>query len=307
MKRANLLIWTGLLSLLLLPLCGCQSASSPTPSPVKLTAYLDMAEPGPSPVTFAPGLLPPENMVMHSYPAFAPDLTELYFSAYSSKSPRLDAIMFMKKGGNGWGPAEVAPFSGEFNDNWPWFSPDGQRLYFTSDRPPPGGETQDGLWVVERTSAGWSSPRPIQTPADFGRDEGTLYVSADLPGGFGDLDIYRLAYQGDSYAMPENLGQAINTPAEEYGPSVPASERFMVFARFVQDAAERQVDLYVAFRRQDGTWTQALNMSATDEAFGDARFPGLSPDGEYLFFVPGGGQSVQWVEASVVERFRTED
>jgi hypothetical protein len=35
-----------------------------------------------------------------------------------------------------------------------------------------------------------------------------------------------------------------------------------------------------------------------------ARFPRLSPDGQYLFFVAPGGEAIMWVDAAVIEQFR---
>lgn len=300
-----LLVGITLLSLaVLLSFCG-----APSPAPAasdRSTEYFGSARPSLSPELFALGILPPEGRVMHSFPAFSPDGTEVYFSAYSpDQQPRVDAIMFLAWQGDGWGGAQVAPFSGEVNDNWPWFSPDGNRLYFSSQRSPDGGAALEeyGLWYVERAGAGWSSPRHVASPADFGRDEGPVYVAAVLPGGYGDMDIYRLEYVDGAYTMPENLGPAVNTGAEEYGPCAAPDGSYLVFVRY-DEAAARKVDLYVSFRQSDGTWTGARNMGDRIEAFRGGRFPGLSPDGRYLFFVAEGGEAVQWVDAGVVEQFR---
>jgi Tol biopolymer transport system component len=243
---------------------------------------------------------------MHSAPAFSPDGTAVYFSAYfPDQEPRIDAIMFLEWTGDRWSSAQIAVFSGQFNDNWPWFSPDGNRIYFNSQRPPAGGEAateEYGLWYVERSEGGWSSPRQIVAPADFGRDEGTIYVAAILPGGYGDMDIYQLAYGDGTYAMPENLGPAVNTAAEEYGPCAAPDGSYLVFSRFDQ-ARERKVDLYVSFWQEDGTWSAAQNMGDRIAALQGGRFPGLSPDGKYLFYVAEGGD-IYWVDTGIVAQFR---
>jgi hypothetical protein len=288
-------------------LCSCGSQPSPSAPSDGFMAYFGMAEPGLSPQRFAPGILPPDGAVMHSAPAFSPDGTEACFSAYSpDKQPRLDVIMFMQWQGSAWSSPQVAVFSGEFNDNWPWFSPDGNRIYFSSQRPHDGqGEAagEDGMWYVGRKEGGWTSARSIDSPADFGRDEGPIYVAANLAGGYGDMDLYRLEYVGGTYSMPENLGPAVNTPAEEYAPCAAQDESYLVFTRFEQ-AGERRVGLYVTFRKADGTWSEAQSMGDRIVAFEGARFPRLSPDGKHLFFVPAGGEAVYWVDAGVVEQFR---
>jgi hypothetical protein len=186
------------------------------------------------------------------------------------------------------------------------FSPDGQRLYFSSQRPPDGGSEatgEYGLWYVERAEGGWSEAQHIAAPGDLRWDEGPIYVAANLPGGYGDMDIYRLQYEDGHYGMPESLGPTVNTAAEEYAPCGAPDGSYVVFTRFEQ-AEGAQVGLYVTFRADDGSWSEAQDMDASVAAFEGARFPGLSPDGRYLFFVPEGGEAVHWVDAGVLEQFR---
>jgi hypothetical protein len=291
-------------------LCCCSTSSPPsTSSPDEFAEYFGMAPPGLTPELFAPGMLPPEGGVAHSFPAFSQDGSEAYFSTYfPDQEPRVDVIMFLEWQGGEWGSAQVAPFSGEFNDNWPWFAQDGNRLYFSSQRPGKGGGDAEeyGLWYVDRAESGWSAPRQIATPADFDRDEGPIYVAAVFPGGFGDMDIYGLEYVDGAYRMPENLGPTVNTDAEEYGPCVAQDGSYLVFTRY-EEAGERSVDLYVSFRQEDGTWTEAQNMGESIEAFRGGRFPGLSPEGSYLFFVAEGGEAIYWVDTEVVDLFRPEE
>lgn len=287
-------------------LCCCATPSPPSASTDEFAEYFGMAKPGLSPQLFAPGILPPEGGVMHSAPSFSPDGTEVYFSLYfADEDPRVDVIMFLQWEGGSWSSAQVAAFSGQFNDNWPWFSQDGNRIYFSSKRPHEGeGEVAEeyGLWFVERRESGWASPRRISSPADFDRDEGTIYVAASLPGGYGDMDIYRLEYLDGTYSMPQNLGPAVNTNAEEYGPCVAPDGSYLIFTRFEQ-AGEPRVDLYVSLRKGDGTWSEAQNMGDRMGAFRGGRFAGLSLDGRYLFFVAQGGEAIYWVDARAVEQF----
>jgi hypothetical protein len=289
-------------------LCCC-GTPSPTATPAAgLVEYFGMTKPGLAPEVFAAGILPPEGAVMHSSPDFSPDGAEVYFSVYfPDQEPRVDVVMFSEWDGDSWTAVQTAPFSGQFNDDWPWFSRDGDRIYFSSRRPnEAGGQVADeyGLWYVERAGKGWSSPRRIATPADFERDEGTIYVAAILPGGYGDMDVYRLEYVDGTYSMPTNLGPAVNTEAEEYGPCAAPDGSYLLFTRFAQ-APERSVGLYVSFWHQDGTWSEAQDMGDDIAACQGARFPTLSPDGKYLFFVAEGGEAIYWLDAKVVEHMRS--
>jgi len=261
-----------------------------------------------SPAAFEAGFLPSPSCIVHSAPAFSPDETEVIFSAYfPEERPRLDRIFASQWDGERWTRAEVVPFSGGHDDNWPWFSPDGTRLYFSSRRPPAAGGRptgEYGLWYVDRSDEGWTEPRQIVVPGDLGRDQGAVYVGADLPGGYGSLDIYRLDFRDGSYGMPENLGPAVNTPKEEYGPCAPRSGEFLVFTRFDEER-EPKADLYVCFRMTDGTWSPSRALGPVESAFRGGRFAGLSPDESCLFFVGTGG-TWYWVDAAVIDRLRPE-
>lgn len=270
------------------------------------TTHFGAPDPGTGPAPFEPGFLPSPGTVMHSAPAFSSDGKTVFFSAYlAAETPRLDRVLFSRWDGDGWASPVTAPFSGEYDDNWPWFPPDGDRLYFSSRRPSAPGDSpaaEYGLWYVEREADGWTEPRQVTTPSDLGPDQGTIHVAANLPGGHGDLDIYRIEFRDGAYRMPENLGPAVNTPSEEYGPCVASDGQFLLFTRF-DETRESKADLFVSFRMSDGTWSEARNLGALDGTLRGARFPGLSPDQRFVFFVGDGG-AWYWVDVSAVTRHR---
>src|SRR5690606_31581224 len=52
-------------------------------------------------------------------------------------------------------------------------------------------------------------------------DEKTLYFASDMPGTYGDSDIFKVAIHGDgTYGEPINLGAHINTPGRETFPFI---------------------------------------------------------------------------------------
>jgi peptidoglycan-associated lipoprotein len=120
------------------------------------------------------------------------------------------------------------------------------------------------------------------------------------------MDIYRLEYVDSTYSMPHNLGPAVNTDAEEYGPCAAPDGSYLLFTRY-QEAPERTVGLYVSFPQAGGTWSGAQNMGDHIAACQGARFPALSPDARYLFFVAEGGEAIYWVDSKVIEQFRPAD
>ena len=51
-------------------------------------------------------------------------------------------------------------------------------------------------------------------------DNKTLYFISDMPGGYGETDIYKSEWVSDAWAKPTNMGAAINTEGKEMFPSV---------------------------------------------------------------------------------------
>ncbi len=51
-------------------------------------------------------------------------------------------------------------------------------------------------------------------------DEKTLYFISDMPGGYGQTDIFKVAINQSGFGNPVNLGWKINSPAKEFSPYV---------------------------------------------------------------------------------------
>lgn len=78
----------------------------------------------------------------------------------------------------------------------------------------------DGVWTnIEEfpfNSDSYSTAHPAFSP-----DGKTMYFASDMPGSFGQSDIFRVAvYNDGKFGTPENLGNTINTEARETFPFV---------------------------------------------------------------------------------------
>jgi outer membrane protein OmpA-like peptidoglycan-associated protein len=123
----------------------------------------------------------------------------------------------------GWSPAQnIGPsINSEHWESQPSISPDGQELYFVSNRP--GGQGKMDIWKSTLTASGsFGSPvnlgRTINTPFDemspfVHMDNQTLYFASKGHPGMGDFDLFlsRRANAVEAWEKPENLGYPINT------------------------------------------------------------------------------------------------
>lgn len=114
------------------------------------------------------------------------------------------------------------------SDRWsvghPSVSPDGQRIYFTSDMP--GGKGGTDIWYCDRAGDGWGAPvnmgAEVNTEGNemfpFADGAGQLYFASDGQAGLGGLDILVSRLNADgSVGMPVNPGIPLNSDHDDFG------------------------------------------------------------------------------------------
>ncbi len=172
---------------------------------------------------FAPGVISTGNENDELFPTFTPDGNTIYFVRRIQDGPF--TIYYSKREGKKWSTPEIASFSGEYSDQEPFISPDGTKLFFTSNRPFKKGEAPIAgrdVWYVEQKQDTWGEPMHIGDPISlppttdenvsrfFGLArgpmvdaEGTLYFWAERPDdSFGLTDIYRSDHKDGRYQYP---------------------------------------------------------------------------------------------------------
>jgi hypothetical protein len=240
---------------------------------------------------------------LHSSLLFSPDNKEFFFTVQDMQTYR-KTIIFMKQINNRWTSPEPAAFSGIFSDEVGWFSKDGCRLYFFSTRPIKKGEPKaerERLWLVQKNKNVWGKPVSITQPNDFRWNDGPIYVSAELPGGFGSFDIYKLDYNGSSYDMPKNIGVPVNTEHEDIFRCISRQGDFLIFYRFNKDN-KNAIGLYLSFTGEAGVWEEPIFLSKKlNLYFGfDAK---MSPNGEHIFIL-NRKDGIYWVKTSKIRAYR---
>ena len=251
------------------------------------SASYAVAGPLATPRIFAPGA------VSTADPEFglslSPDGKTAYFNRASPDRSQLIALESRFVEG-AWQPATPVPFADSaYRDLDLFVSPDGSRLYFSSNRPRPDPARKDlDLWSARAgESGGWGPPSIIGDPVSTLSLEvftsvtakGTLYFASDRGG---NSDIYRSEMVDGKYPKVERLSDVVNGPESESNPLISPDESFLIFE------AERpgglgSGDLYVS-RRVHGVWTTPRNLGAPVNSPYLDFAPGLSPDGKYLFF-----------------------
>jgi len=270
-------------------------------------AYLGQTPPGATPVVFAPGIVSTDANE-HMAPSFSPDGSEVFWWANRPPGPDnkewTSRSMTMRRENGRWSAPRVTPFG-----PMAAFSPDGRRLYL--------GTGKD-IWYVEKQGREWGEPRCLNLVARFPElqeahmpriaTNGTLYFMAYLPGVRNNRGIYRAQLVDGEYARPEALPRSINlAPFINWAPFIAPDESYLLFSSNRTGSLDTAGDLYLSRRLADGSWADPVSLGEPVNTHRQEVFPGVSPDGRYLFFcrdVPGRENDVYWVSAATIPALR---
>lgn len=135
-------------------------------------------------------------------------------------------IFISKKTTSGkWKNPEIMlkPINTSYYEDGACLSPDGNSLYFISERP--GGLGRGDIWASKRLGEGWSEPVNVGAPVNTPYDENGLYIHSDGktlffcsngPNSMGSYDIFKTTIASDGkLSAPVNIGYPINSVAIE--------------------------------------------------------------------------------------------
>lgn len=144
----------------------------------------------------------------------------------------------------------------------PHISPDGTKLYFSSDRV--GGFGKRDIWVSEKDDQGrWNTPKNVGNHINSNEDEQGPYILADQSiflfsssksGGKGGLDYYQTRYPLHSDEHPETL-HVLNTSSHDAGISI-GPEVNSYFISRKSSETERELDIARVWVSPE-TWLKA--------------------------------------------------
>lgn len=301
--------------------------------PVLKGPYLGQKPPGMTPELFAPGII--STGYSERCPAFTPGGKEFYYVLWGAPH---SIILIMKMVNEQWTKPRVVSFSGKYSEEFS-MSPDGKTIVFCSDRPLKGSyipEKHFSSWIVKKENNEWGEPKhlgPLVNLSKFGAGYPSIskykniYFYSYFEEKKGD-DIYMSKFDNGVYSEPINLGHSINTGFDDLDPFIAADESYLIFCRKNQGFGGS--DLFISFRKKDGSWTKAKNMGEGINSKAWEYCPTISSDGKYLFFTsnrrlhksyskipltyeekikilnsPGNGSAdIYWVDAKVIEDLR---
>ncbi len=177
----------------------------------------------------------------------------------------------------------------KFHEDTPIFTKDGKTMYFTRNNFNDGkrgkddkritllkiyrATLKDSVWdnavEIPFNSNNYSVAHPSLSP-----DEKTLYFVSDMPGTYGQSDIWKVAITGENtYGTPVNLGPVINTEGKETFPFF-TDENELYFATDGHPGLGG-LDIFVSKMDADGNFKAPINIGA----------PANSPQDDFAYLI----------------------
>ncbi len=262
--------------------------------------WLGQKPPGADPVVFAAGVVSTEKIELNA--AFTPDGKEIYFSRRGGD--KKFRIMIVRQNDDGsWNAPGVAPFSGTCSEADPFITRDGRMMFFISRRPGEGLGRPHDIWMMDRMDGGWSEPRnpgyPLNTPTDeifpSMSGDGSIYYAAEYYGGCGGRDVYKSTCQNGRFGGAELVGPPVSSEFDEGDPLIAHDGSWLIFVSSGRPDGFGSGDLYVVFRNENGSWSEARNLGEKINSKGYDYGPAISPDGRYFFFTRN--NDIYWVDS----------
>jgi outer membrane protein OmpA-like peptidoglycan-associated protein/tetratricopeptide (TPR) repeat protein len=162
----------------------------------------------------------------------------------------------------------------KFNESTPAFTKDGQTMYFTRNNYLDGRRGKDDkkitllkLYKASLIEGKWANIVELPFNSDkystahpaLSLDEKKLYFASDMPGTFGQSDLFSVLINADgSYGRPENLGPQINTEGRETFPFISADNELY----FATDGRPGLggLDIVVSKINEKGTFDEVQNI-----------------------------------------------
>ncbi len=253
------------------------------------------------PVPFEPENLGDSvNSELNEYwPCLSVDEEQLMFTVMLPVNPILEDsplhedFYISKRSEGHWGGRENAgsPLNTSNNEGAHSLTADGRMLFFTACNRREGmGQCDIYTSILENGS--WTRPVNLGSPVNsaysekhptISADGRVLYFTSSRPGGKGSYDIWKSHWNGQSWSVPENLGDSVNTPGIEQSPFLHPDQRSLYFSS-TGWTGMGQGDLFFSRKSTGDVWSEPLNLGYPINTFNDEIGLSVNARGNRAYF-----------------------
>ena len=242
--------------------------------------YLGQKPPGLTPELFAPDII--KTDFRQAAGVFSPDLKEFYFRRRGGKY-KSNALVVVKYEDNKWTESLIETRAGE-----PFISLDGKIMHL-------------GKNYRERTTTGWSEKKSLGEPFNSFRimrltaaaNDTYYFDEASESGPLRYSRIINGEYEAPMTVSIEDIGDW------NAHPFIAPDESYIIW----DDQRSGNADLYISFRKKDGSWGRSINLGDTINTEFAEAYGSITPDGKYFFFHRSYGNNkadIYWVDAKII-------
>ena len=226
------------------------------------------------------------------FPSLTIDGKKMVFT----KRKNMDEDFYESEKINGkWTTAVPLPgrINTNFNEGAQNISQDGEWLLFTGCNFPEGAGSCD-LYISYLTKQGWSEAENLGSPINseawestpsLSPDKRDLYFSSNMPGGFGGKDIW-VSHRSASgkWSTPENLGETINTTADESCPFIHADNQTLFFNSNGLPGYSEKPDIFITKKTGINQWSTPENLGYPINTIDDEGSMIVDADGKTAYY-----------------------
>lgn len=282
----------------------------------KLTdSYLGQKFPGINPEIFAPEILSVDKYP-HGHLAFSKDGKTIYWSAYPKGKSHQTIFCSTYDGRNLTSPWK-ASFAADSGNGGSAISYDGNRLFFSAELSSINSASRKpyAICYVEKVDEKWSKPVIIESTVDTLITKGQVSVARNGNIYFSGRNysermpsIFVCRKEGDKFLDPEKIKGMIAEVGLISDPWVDPEEKFMLLSIQPEQGPPMRTDIGISYRESDNRWSKPVRIKGEMNTNHFERFPSLSPDGKFLFFIRstserfvGEGAHFYWVSTKIIE------
>jgi hypothetical protein len=254
------------------------------------------------PIMFEPGIISATESNEWGI-CFTPDGNTAYFTRRDLSTGQ-KRIYETSKTATGWSMPKIAPFSTD-EDEAPFITQDGLRLFFASFRPLPDGSTtveyDSNIWFVDKTTQGWSTPKPVAGSVNRSMKQKEVwpanYEAGPVIDSVGNLYFWTKSRQTNSsnlykaqlnkqgrYENPIELIEPSSHSFFDSSPIVSPDGTILFFSSDNRPEGVGGTDIFYS-RLVDGNWSRPKSLAPQIiNTYFDESCAGFSPDGKYFYF-----------------------
>ena len=201
--------------------------------------------------------------------ALSPDRNEVIYTLGNQNESRR-MLVSIKKENDVWGKQTILSISGTHQDIEPFFSPDGSKLFYASNRPIYGDSTRAdyNIWMSAKENDIWQDPVALDSSINTKGHEyypavtssGNIYFTATRSEGLGLEDIYVSELKNDEYQTPKVLDSTVNSRSYEFNAFVNPEENLIIYSSYGRADGNGGGDLYYSTKDANGNWKAAKNL-----------------------------------------------